>query len=94
MKNILIVSGWTIGLFVGLTLLTAEIGAPSDGNNTFGFPLTFFKEYGGRRTYYPPNEFSVLNVVLDLLGVFLVVLIVRTVFSKLKNGTMLQKETR
>ena len=84
MKKTLIVFGLATILFAGLTLLTAKIETPFDGNNTFGFPFLFFREYGGKRTYYPPNEFSILNVLFDFLCAILAILIIRTAFLKIK----------
>ncbi|RQO66096.1 hypothetical protein DBR43_28070 [Pedobacter sp. KBW06] len=84
LKKNLIVFGLAMILFAGMTLFTAKIETPFDGNNTFGFPFLFFKEYGGKRTYYPPNEFSILNLLLDILCSVLTILIIRTAFLKIK----------
>lgn len=85
MKRILSILGWTMLVFVVLTVLTAKIESPSDGNNTFGFPLTFFKEYGGKRSYLLPNEFSVWKLLFDISCSVLMVLISGPIFKRLKT---------
>lgn len=85
MKRILSIIGWTTLLFVVLTILTLKIESPSDGNDTFGFPFTFYKIFGGKRTYYSPNDFFILFLLLDIFTAYVIVLISRTLFAKLKR---------
>jgi hypothetical protein len=85
MKRILSIIGWTTLLFVVLTLLTLKIESPSDGNDTFGFPFIFYKAFGGKRTYYPPNEFAVLFLLFDVFTAYVIVFVSRAVFIKLKR---------
>lgn len=84
MKKILILFGLTVIVFLGLMLLTSHIETPFDGNNTYGFPLTFCKVFGGKRLYYPPNEFSILKFIFDILCAFLISFIGITIFKRLK----------
>ena len=57
----------TIIIFGTLTILTTKIETPFDGNDTYGFPLEFYKTYGGKQTYYPPNEFSIIKLKIDII---------------------------
>lgn len=85
MKRILCIAGLTFLLFVVLTWVTSSIETPFDGNDEFGFPFRFYKIYGGKRSFYPPNEFSVVMVLLDFVFVCLAVWLSNAALIKLKN---------
>lgn len=85
MKKIIPILGWTALVFFGLTILTASIEAPSDGNNSFGFPFTFYRVYGGKRTYYHPDDFSALTLLLDVFAAGLIFWIVKRIFTSIKT---------
>lgn len=85
MKRILCIAALTFLLFVVLTWVTSSIETPFDGNDEFGFPFRFYKIYGGKRSFYPPNEFSVVMVLLDFVFVYLAVWLSNAALIKLKN---------
>ncbi len=85
MKRILLILSFTVLLFVVLTLFTASIEIPFDGNNNFGFPFRFYKIYGGKRSFYPPNEFSVVMLLIDVVFVYLAVWFSNVVWVKYKR---------
>jgi len=85
MKRILLILSFTVLLFAVLTLATAIIETPFDGNNNFGFPFRFYKIYGGKRSFYPPNEFSVVMLLIDVVFVYLVVWLSNVILVKFKN---------
>lgn len=84
MKKIILILVWTALLFLGLTIVTASIEAPSDGNNSFGFPFTFYRVYGGKRTYYHPDDFSILTLLLDVLCAGIIFFAGKSIFASLK----------
>ena len=70
MKRVFRISMLIILLFSAVVLLTAKEESSFDGNDVYGFPLTFFTEYsgmvaGGAR----PSDFNFLNFIIDLLPV-------------------------
>jgi hypothetical protein len=67
MKKYIALCVLTIIVFGTLTLLTAKIETAFDGNDNYGFPFEFYKIYGGKRTYYPPNEFSIIKLTIDII---------------------------
>ena len=46
-----------------------KIGIPSDGNDTLGFPFTFYKKIGGKRFPIPENlvETQMSYLVIDFI---------------------------
>lgn len=56
MKIILSILLLTSIFFISLTVFTAKIETPFDGNDTHGYPLTFHTEYGGKRDPRPVNS--------------------------------------
>jgi hypothetical protein len=62
----------SIILFFSLIFLTMRIETPFDGNDTLGFPFTFFIKYGGKSTHYHPYStetyFGFLLVDLVVAG--------------------------
>ena len=74
-----------------LTISTVKIETPFDGNDTYGFPLEFYKIYGGKRTYYPPNEFSIIKLTIDIITAAFISFVIMTIIKKIrqrkKSGT-------
>ncbi|OQP57264.1 hypothetical protein A3860_11965 [Niastella vici] len=70
-KILLIISVLTIVLFSYLTISTAEIRSGSDGEDTYGYPLTFFIRFSGEcdpcLPDAPETEINFLKLLLDLL---------------------------
>ena len=85
MKKILLMLSFTVLLFVALTAITAVIETPFDGNDNFGFPFRFYQIYGGKRSFYPPNEFSVFLLLIDVMFVYLAVWLSNVVLAKFKR---------
>jgi len=73
-------------LFVVLTAVTASIETPFDGNDNFGFPFRFYTIYGGKRSFYPPNEFSAFMLLIDVALVYLAVWLSNVVLVKMKKN--------
>ena len=70
MKRAFRISILIILLFAVVVIITAKEERSIDGNDVYGFPLTFFTEYsgmvaGGAR----PSDFNFLNFIIDLLPV-------------------------
>jgi len=88
MKKAVIFFGLTIFLFVTITLSTAKIETPSDGNDTYGFPVTCFIRLSGMCEPCPPNpyltEIYYWKLVVDILFAASLVAIGWTIFTKLK----------
>jgi hypothetical protein len=75
----------TIIIFTVLTILTAKIQIPSDGNDSYGFPFEFYKIYGGKRDYYPPNEFSIIKMTIDIIVAGFISSFIILVFKKVRQ---------
>jgi hypothetical protein len=74
----------TVIIFATITISTAKIETPSDGNDTYGFPLTFLEIYGGKRDYYPDNDFSFLTFGFDILTTLIITIIGWRIYTKQK----------
>jgi hypothetical protein len=72
MKKYLALGILTIILFGTLTISTAKIETPFDGNNTYGFPLTFLIRLGGKRFPNPENwtEIFYFKLLVDIAVAF------------------------
>ncbi len=68
---------------VTLTLFTAKLASASDGNNTYGFPFTFYTRFGGKR--FPPilknSEMNYVNLLADIGLSFIVGLLFWKIFQ-------------
>jgi len=82
MKRTLLILSFPVLLFVVLTAVTASIETPFDGNDNFGFPFLFYTIYGGKRSLYPPNEFSAFMLLIDVALVYLAVWLSNVVWVK------------
>lgn len=87
MKKYLVFCILTIIVFGVLTISTAKIETPSDGNDSYGFPLTFLIRLGGKRSPNPIGwtEISYLKLLLDIVVAFLLAIIVWTIYVKLRK---------
>ena len=86
MKRILLMLSLPVLLFAVLTAVTASIEKPFDGNNNFGFPFRFYTIYGGKRSFYPSNEFSAFMLLIDVMLVYLAVWLSNVFLVKMKKN--------
>ena len=88
MKKYFALSILTIIIFGTLTISTAKIETPFDGDDTFGFPLTFLIRLGGKRFPIPENwtEIFYSKLFFDIAVAFLLAIIVWTVYTKLRKN--------
>lgn len=93
MKKYLALCILTIIVFGTLTISTAKIETPFDGNNTYGFPLTFLIQLGGKRFPNPENwtEIFYFKLLVDITVAFLLAILIRTVYTKLRMTLMEKK---
>ncbi len=96
MKKYLAPGILTIIVFGVATISSAKIETPIDGDDTYGFPLTFFIRFSGMCTACPPNptEIFYLKLLLDIFIAFLFALLIWTAYigltkkyRKNKSGT-------
>ena len=68
-------------------LITGVFSSFSDGNNSLGFPFTFYQYIGGKRFPEPESRhrFNALLLVADLLIVSVVSVSVGFVFQKARR---------
>ena len=87
MKKYLALFILTILVFGTVTFSTAKIETPFDGNDTYGFPMTFFIRFSGMCSPCPPNatETFYLKLLVDILFAIVTAVIILTVFKKAKN---------
>lgn len=92
-KKILVVGSWSVFAFVILTLTTAKIETPFDGNDTYGFPLTFFVRFSGMRISYPlnPTEIKIIYLLIDALFSLIMGLLLWFAARKIKLGLSKKK---
>jgi hypothetical protein len=88
MKKPLVFCILTIVIFTSLTISTAKIETPFDGNDSYGFPLTFFIKLGGKRLPNPKNwtEIFYFNLLIDIIIAFLIAIIIGAIYTKSKKG--------
>lgn len=60
-RNVVIVG---TALFILATVFTMKLGAPSDGWNTYGFPLTFY-QYTNGKAMNPSFKFELGYLIID-----------------------------
>jgi hypothetical protein len=70
-----------------LTISTAKIETPHDGEDTYGFPLTFFIRFSGMCDPCPPNptETYYWKLLLDILFAAIIPILGWAIFTKVKN---------
>ena len=56
-------------LFMVLSIVTIQIGSPSDGNDLIGFPFRFYTYLGGKRIPEPLSRYiiSYPKMILDMV---------------------------
>lgn len=88
MRKLLIILALTVLIFGILTITTAKFESASDGNDTMGFPLTWFIEFGGKCDPCPPNptETYYWKLLLDILFAAFIALLGRAIFTKVKSS--------
>jgi hypothetical protein len=86
MKKIFAVFLWSTFSFVVLTLTTAKIETPFDGDDNYGFPFTFFVRFSGMCKPCPPNptETKISYLLIDILFSIIVGLLLWFVARKIK----------
>ena len=64
-----------------------ENGIPSDGNDTYGFPFTYYTEYGGKMASIEGlnNQFQIEYLILDYFVAVIIVFIFVSTWSSLKR---------
>jgi len=69
MKRFITICILTILIFATLTISTARIEGPSDGDDIYGYPVTFFIQHSGMCSPCPPDmtEIHYGKLILDLL---------------------------
>lgn len=86
MKTKAIIAICTIACIVTF-LITGVFSSFSDGNNTLGFPFTFYQYLGGKRFPEPESRhhFNASLLVVDLLIVSVVSVSVGFIFKKMRR---------
>jgi hypothetical protein len=86
MRKLLIILALTILIFGILTITTAKNEAMFDGDDTMGFPLTYFIYLGGKRDPYPsnPTETYYWKLLLDILFAAFIAVLGLTIFTKVR----------
>jgi len=79
--------------FLVLTFSTATIETASDGNDTYGFPFTFFKRLGGKCSPCPPSpaETNYWHLSIDIIVSVLLGFAVWAIYSNIKNTWLYRK---
>ena len=87
MKTVIQILILTIIIFVVITLVTMKIETPFDGNDTYGFPLTFHIKWSGMCFECPenPTETYYGYLLIDFLIAFLISIGIWKLFIKLKS---------
>jgi hypothetical protein len=86
-KNILFIFLISVIVFCIATLLTIKNETPIDGNDTYGFPFTFFTEYGGKRVDYNGlvSYFQIEYLVVDYIIIVIIVFLLASAWSWFKS---------
>jgi len=87
MKKALLFLGLTTFVFVAITLSTSKIETPFDGDDTYGFPVTYFIRFSGMCDPCPPNptETYYLKLLVDILFAAGIAAVGWIFFKKLKT---------
>lgn len=81
---------FTAVIFTGLTLLTMKKEAASDGIDSYGYPFTFYDEFGGKcdncySQYGFHWSYLLADIGLVATLVFLSILFINKKLSKIRN---------
>ncbi|POY34632.1 hypothetical protein C3K47_19280 [Solitalea longa] len=76
-----------IVLFLLTILALSTFNSPSDGNDSFGFPFTFYTYLGGKRSPEPltRHDLNISMLVLDILILATVSFILENLLFRSKN---------
>lgn len=90
MKKNVIILLLTKVVFGLLTILTASIKTPADGNDTYGFPFTFYTKIGGMVDPSPTSPDDLIRknyffLVLDLAFALLTSVIGLMIYNHFKR---------
>jgi hypothetical protein len=87
MRKLFIILGLTVLVFAVLTITTAKSESAADGDDTMGFPLTWYINVGGKRDFYPPNSIEIYywKLLLDILFAACIALLGLAIFAQVKN---------
>ena len=94
MKRAFRISILLILLFAALVILTAKEGIQADGNNLYGFPLTFLTEYGGLGPEIRTSRFNFFNLVIDLLPVTILAILIERAVSAIVEKVKSKSSTQ
>lgn len=88
MKKYLTLGILTIIVFGVVTISSAKIETPFDGDDTYGFPLTFFIRFSGMCEPCPPNptEIFYLKLLFDIIIAFLFAFLIWTTYIRLTKA--------
>jgi len=88
MRKLLIILVLTGLIFGILTITTAKFESAFDGDDTIGFPLTYYHGFGyGERVVHPPipGETYYWKLLLDILFAACMAVLSLFIFTKVKN---------
>jgi len=88
MKRAITIFGLTAVIFISLTLSTASIRTPLDGEDTYGFSLAFFVRSSCMYAPCPPSltETYYWKLIVDILFAAMLSFISLILFLKLKTA--------
>ena len=70
---------YVVECFILISLLSIKIEGSEEGFNLIGFPMPFYKEFGGKCFECPTQGFFILNFILDSLFATLIYFIIRKI---------------
>jgi hypothetical protein len=89
-KKLLIICALSIAIFIAMTISTAKLESAFDGNDTYGFPLTFFIRFSGMcepcLPGAPESEIFYWRLLVDLLTAAIIPVLSWAIFNKVKNN--------
>lgn len=90
MKKYLILIILTLVIFGLLTFSTAQIETPADGDDKYGFPLTYYTKIGGMIYPAPSSESDLIRknylfLLVDIGFAFFLSFLFLTIYKKFSN---------
>lgn len=87
MKKYVAIGILSVVIFSILTVSTAKIETPADGNDSFGFPGTFFIRFGGKgmNDLTKLSEIFYLNLLIDVVVALIIATLIRMVYVMLRK---------
>ena len=88
MRKLLLILALTVLVFGVLTITTAKFEGAFDGDDIMGFPLIWFRSFGGEHYPIPhnPTETYYWKLLVDILFAAFIALLGLTIFTKVKNS--------